>query len=41
MHTSIAQAWFLGLGAMIGSGALATGLGWLAQATIAWAGLAG
>jgi hypothetical protein len=41
MNSSIAQAWLLGLGGIVGSGALATGLGYVAQVALAWAGLAG
>lgn len=37
-NPSIAQAWLLGLGGMVGSGALATGLGYLAQVAIVWVG---
>lgn len=41
MNSSIAQAWLLGLGGIVGSGALATGLGYVAQVALVWAGLAG
>ena len=38
--TSIAQAWLIGLGGVLGSGALATGLGYVAQVAIVWVGFA-
>lgn len=36
---SIAHAWFVGLGALLGSGALATGLGYVVQLAIVGLGL--
>ena len=39
MQTSIGAAMMVGLAALVGSGALASGLGWLAQAACAWCGI--
>lgn len=39
-HSSIATALAVGFGGMLGSGALATLVGWAVQAVGAWAGLA-
>ncbi len=38
---SMAYAWFVGLCALLGSGALATGLGYVAQLAIVGLGLSG
>ena len=40
-ETSIAGALLVGLAGLVGSGALATGLGWLAQSAATWCGFSG
>jgi len=41
IHSSMAKAWLLGLAGLLGSGALATGLGYAAQVAMVSIGFAG
>lgn len=41
METSIGSAMLVGLLGLVGTGALATGLGWVAQTACAWCGIGG